>query len=50
MSKEIKKAGFNVNVESLLRVDDETIRFICFSDSVEKPKEYLFTWKPFVKE
>lgn len=49
-SKEIKKAGFNVSVESLLRFDNETIRFVCYSDNVEKPKEYLFTWRPFVKE
>lgn len=23
---------------------------MCYSDNTEKPKEYLFTWKPFVKE
>jgi hypothetical protein len=45
-TREIKKAGFNINVESVLRFDDETIRFICYSDNTEKPKEYLFTWRP----
>lgn len=37
-SREIRKAGFNINVESVVRFDDETIRFICYSDSQEKPK------------
>lgn len=49
-SREIRKAGFNINVESVMRFDDESIKFICYSDNVEKPKEYLFTWKPELKD
>lgn len=49
-SREVKNASYQIEVETIMPVDKETIRFICSSDQGVKVKSYLFSWRPFIKE